>query len=79
MFVSRGLMRENLIREMHNEGLRGHFGVDKTKDLVDEHYYWSGMAKDDKKWVERYQICQHAKCRSQNIGLYMPFIILEAT
>jgi hypothetical protein len=46
--------------------------------LVEEHYYWPGMAKDVKKWVEHCRICQHAKGISQNTGLYMPLLILEA-
>jgi hypothetical protein len=64
-YIPRGSMRENMIRELHNGGLSGHFGVDETKAFVEECYYWLGMAKDVKKWVEHYIICQHAKDQSQ--------------
>jgi hypothetical protein len=65
-------MRENMIRELHNGGLSGHFGGDETKAFVEECYYWLGMAKDVKKWVEHYIICQHAKDQSQNTESYTP-------
>ena len=37
--IPRGSMRDNLIRELHNGWLSGHFGMDKTKELLEEHYY----------------------------------------
>jgi hypothetical protein len=60
-------MNENLIRDMHNEGFCGNFGAHKTKDLVEDNYYWLGMSIYEKKWVEHYKIYQHVKGRSQNI------------
>jgi hypothetical protein len=62
---------------MHNENLRRHFGMDKARALVEEFYYWRGIAKDEKKWVESCRISQHAKERRQNARLYTPLPILE--
>jgi hypothetical protein len=36
-------MRENLLKEKHNEGLAGHFGHDKTFAKLSESYFWPGM------------------------------------
>ena len=43
-------MREKLIIELHNGGLSGHFGDDKTKAFAKECYYWPELAKDVKRW-----------------------------
>ena len=37
--VPRGSMRENLIQEKHNGSLSGHFGINKTLELVKRFYY----------------------------------------
>jgi hypothetical protein len=70
-------MRENLVREKHNGGLAGHFGHDKTFAKLSESYFWPGMLAYEKRFVDRCRICQHAKGRKQNIGLYQPLPILE--
>lgn len=63
-------MMENIIKEKHSGGLFGHFGQDKTFAQVNAFYYWPKMQTDVKKFVDKCIICQHAKGRSQNIGLY---------
>ena len=45
-------MRENLIQEKHNGCLSGHFGVNKTLELVERFYYWPRMEKYVKNYVE---------------------------
>ena len=65
-------MRENLVREKHSGGLAGHFGHDKTFAKMNESYYWPSMRADVKRFVDRCRICQHAKGRKQNTGLYQP-------
>ena len=69
-------MRENLIQEKHSGGLTGHFGQDKTFSLVSNFYFWPKMQHDVKQFVEGCRICEHAKGRSQNTGLYQPLPIL---
>ena len=49
--IPRGSLQENLIRELPNEGLGGHFGIDKTKSLVEGKYYWSRMTMYVKKCI----------------------------
>ena len=33
-------MRELLVREAHESGLMGHFGVSKTLDVLHEHFFF---------------------------------------
>ena len=63
-------MRENLVQEKHSGGLLRHFGQDKTFALVSNFNFCPKMQHGVKKFVERCRICQHAKGRSQNTGLY---------
>jgi hypothetical protein len=73
--IPRCSMRENLLKEKHSGGLAGHFGQDKTFAQLSAFYFWPGMQADVKIFVERCRVCQHAKGRSQNVGLYQPFPI----
>ena len=40
LHVPKCCMRENIIREKHNGGLGGQFGLDKTLEQVNRYYYW---------------------------------------
>ena len=64
-------MRENLVQEKHIDGLDGHFGVYKTLGKPSHFYFWPKMKEDVQRYVNKCRICQHAKGRSQNAGLYM--------
>ena len=41
--IPRGSLRENIIKEKHCGSLAGHFGLDKTLELVRRFYYWPRM------------------------------------
>jgi hypothetical protein len=75
--IPKSFMRENLLKEKHSGGLAGHFGHDKTFVKLNSLYYWPRMRMDAKKFVNICRICQHAKGKKQNIGLYQPLPILE--
>ena len=47
----------------------------KTYAQLSSFYYWLGMREDVNTFVEKSNICQYAKGRSQNVGLYQPFPI----
>ena len=67
-----GSMRENIIRELHSNGLAGYFRKDKMLALIEDKYYWLKMRKYITRYVERCRIFQMDKGHSQNTGLYMP-------
>ena len=73
--IPKCLMQENLIKEKHSGGLSGHFGYDKTLEQLKHFYFWPRMRIDVHKFVDKCTICQHAKGKSQNTGLYTPLPI----
>ena len=68
-------MTENIIQEKHNRGMVDHFESDKTYGQLSHFYFWPRIRYEVEKYVSRCRICQHAKGRSQNKGLYTPFPI----
>jgi hypothetical protein len=70
-------MRDNILKEKHSGGLVGHFDHDKMFAQLSSSYYWPGMRMEVIKFVNRCRICQHAKEKKQNTGLYQPLLIPE--
>ena len=68
-------MRVNLIREKHCGTLAGHFGIDKTLELLKRNYYWPKLHTDVKKFVETCTFSQKSKGVRTNQGLYQPLKI----
>ena len=62
-------MRDNIIKEKHCGGMSGHFGLDKTLEVVRRYYHWPKLQNDVRKFVETCVICQQAKGTSTNQGL----------
>ena len=65
-------VRELLVRESHSGGLMGHFGVQKTLDMLNEHFYWPNMRKYVEKICAQCFACKQAKSKSLPHGLYTP-------
>ena len=53
----------------------GHFGHDKTIAMVEGCFYWPSLNIGVAKVVSHYRICQLAKGRKKNTGLYTPLPI----
>ncbi|OMO52725.1 Integrase, catalytic core [Corchorus capsularis] len=64
-----------LLRESHEGGLMGHFGVDRTYDILHEHFFWPKMRHDVGKYVASCIVCLQAKSTSKPHGLYTPLPI----
>ena len=60
------------MRESHSGGLMGHFGVQKTLNMLSEHFYWLNMRKTVEKICAQCFACKQAKSRSLPHGLYAP-------
>jgi hypothetical protein len=56
-------VREELIKLHHDDPLAGHFGVEKTQDLIKRKYYWRELDEDVKEYLEVCEICQRTKAR----------------
>ena len=53
----------------------GHFGVAKTLDILQEHFFWPHMKRDVERICGRCVTCRQAKSRVQPHGLYTPLPI----
>lgn len=73
--VPNSSLRDLFVKEAHAGGLGGHFGVAKTLNVMQEHFYWPHMRRDVEKSCERCVTCKQAKSKVQNHGLYTPLPI----
>ncbi|KAK0578899.1 hypothetical protein LWI29_017944 [Acer saccharum] len=70
--VPEGSLRLHIIKELHGEG---HVGRDRTLQLVRDSYFWPTIRREVDRFVERCHVCQVAKGKATNAGLYMPLPI----
>jgi hypothetical protein len=59
-------------------GLKGHFGVRKTLDVLHEHFFWPKMKHDVERVCARCITCRQAKSRVLPHGLYTPLPVPRA-
>jgi hypothetical protein len=56
-------MQKTLIQELlylyYNNQLTEHWGVDKTKELLERKFYWPGLVSDVREYVVTCFICQN--------------------
>jgi len=71
-------LRAEIIRLHHNMLVGGHRGQWKTVELVTQNFWWPGITKEVKQYVEGCNACQRNKnCTEQPAGKLMPNSILE--
>ena len=71
--VPQSSMRELLVREAHGGGLMGHFGVNRSLNILHEHFFWPKLKHDVEKICNRCITCKKAKSKLLPHGLYKPF------
>ena len=45
------IIRSEVISYHHDDPLAGHFGIDKTRELVGRKYYWPNLKRDVESYV----------------------------
>ena len=53
-----GSLKTELLKRLHDGKTAGHYGRDKTEDLVSRDFYWPGM----KMWISQY-VASCDKCQ----------------
>ena len=56
-----GIIQTEPISCHHNDPLAGHFGINKSKELIGRKYYWPRFKKDDEAYIRGCVICLHLK------------------
>ena len=51
------IIRTKLISRYHNDPLAGHFGIEKTRELVARKYYWKTLCHDVEIYIRGCNIC----------------------
>jgi len=71
-------LRAEIIRLHHDTLIGGHGGQWKTVELVTRNFWWPGVIKEMKRYVEGYDACQRNKnCTEQPASKLMPNSIPE--
>ena len=55
------IIRSEVISRHHDDPLVGHFGIDKTRELVGRKYYWPSLRKDVESYVKGCDSCLTSK------------------
>ena len=55
------IIRTELISRYYDDLLAGHFGIDKTKELISRKYYWPSLKKDVKAYFKSCDVCLLSK------------------
>nr|KYP34762.1 Transposon Ty3-I Gag-Pol polyprotein [Cajanus cajan] len=76
--ISQGSIRKLLIKESHERGLMGHFGVEKNLIFLKEKFYWPHMRIDVQRNCSKCITCLKAKSRVMPHGLYTPLPIASS-
>ncbi|KAI7081079.1 hypothetical protein KC356_g9322 [Hortaea werneckii] len=56
-------LHAQLMRIHHDDPLAGHFGQEKTKELLQRKYWWPNMTQECVEYVKSCQLCQAMKSR----------------
>jgi len=70
----KGPIRNLLVKEVHEGGLVGQFGINKTIDMLKEHFFWPKIDGDIHEIISKCSICLKAKSQFQQ-GFYTPLPI----
>ncbi|KAK5987247.1 Transposon Tf2-1 polyprotein [Cladobotryum mycophilum] len=52
------VLRRELLQLYHNDPLAGHFGKDRTLELLQRKFYWHRMDQEIREYIQSYNTCQ---------------------
>ena len=55
------VIRTELISRHHDDPLVGHFGIDNTRELIAQKYYWSSLRTDVEAYIKACDVCLASK------------------
>ena len=55
------IIRSEVISRHHDDLLAGHFGIDKTRELIGRKYYWPSLRRDVISYVRGCDVCLTSK------------------
>ena len=55
----------------------GHFGVQKTLEILQEHFFWPNIRRDVHKFCDHCIVCKKAQPEVKPHGLYTPLPVPE--
>jgi len=58
-------LRVKIIRLHHDMPMEGHGGQWKMTEMVTRNFWWPGVTREVKQYVEWYNMCQHNKNRME--------------
>ncbi|KAJ0505917.1 putative nucleotidyltransferase, Ribonuclease H [Helianthus annuus] len=67
-----------LIKEVHEGGMAGHFGIEKTVEILHSYAYWPRLKRDVEHIIKRCLVCQQAKSHVLPHGLRLPLPVPQA-
>ena len=76
LYIPKGPVRLRVLQSRHDFPAAGHFGFNKTLELISRDFWWPQMWKDVKEFVRSCDICSRSKTpRHRPYGLLQPLPI----
>ena len=74
--IPKSPIRLLLVKEVHEGSLGGHFGIQKTLDMIAQHFYWPKMLGTIEKYILKCETCVKAKLTFHR-GEYKPLPVAD--
>ena len=65
---------DSVLYSCHDAITAGHLGIEKTYHRIFQRYYWVGMWRDTRRWINQCRICQRRKPLPQRTGPLIPIL-----
>jgi len=74
LFIHKSSLRDLIVKEAHRGALASHFDINKTLEILKEHFYWPKMGGNVHKVTTRYATYHMDKSHFQQ-GLYTSLLV----